>query len=183
MKEKEGEFREVVENFESIERECAAARQSVGAALREKMLRLREDWAQLRDAAGPEDPRESPARVSLRAVGAAADEPVELRENSARVDSPRAGSPRDVTLREASARADDDSARDRPARDDSARDSSPRDAPVRDSSVGEVPVRDGSARARSSEGSRKSSADSEHSGECPAGERWWEAGGGRQGVT
>lgn len=45
-------MREVLENYNNLERECASAQQGVAAELRARALRLREDWAALRHAAG-----------------------------------------------------------------------------------------------------------------------------------
>lgn len=51
MKDRESEVREVLETYEGMERECAAAKQSVCGDVRARALRLRELWAQLGAAA------------------------------------------------------------------------------------------------------------------------------------
>ncbi|CAB3224722.1 unnamed protein product [Arctia plantaginis] len=48
VKDRENEVREVLENYNNMERECLGAKQSVSGDVRDKALRLRELWAQLR---------------------------------------------------------------------------------------------------------------------------------------
>ncbi|XP_050354937.1 dystrophin, isoforms A/C/F/G/H isoform X1 [Nymphalis io] len=49
IKDKETEIREVLENYNNIERECVAAKQTVSPEVRERVLKLKEDWAFIRD--------------------------------------------------------------------------------------------------------------------------------------
>lgn len=51
--EREAEVREVLENYNNLERECASAQQGVATELRVAAQRLREDWAELRAARAP----------------------------------------------------------------------------------------------------------------------------------
>lgn len=48
--EREAEVREVLENYNNLERECASAQQGVATELRASAQRLRDDWAELRAA-------------------------------------------------------------------------------------------------------------------------------------
>ncbi|CAH2227184.1 jg14588 [Pararge aegeria aegeria] len=50
IKDKETEIREVLENYNNIERECVAAKQTVSPEVRERVLKLKEDWAFIREA-------------------------------------------------------------------------------------------------------------------------------------
>ncbi|CAK1546843.1 unnamed protein product [Leptosia nina] len=54
INEHETEMREVLENYKNLERECAAARQTVSPELRERVLRLRTDWDHIRACADNE---------------------------------------------------------------------------------------------------------------------------------
>lgn len=60
--EREAEVREVLENYNNLERECASAQQGVATELRAAAQRLREDWAELRAA---RDPRPEAHRGSV----------------------------------------------------------------------------------------------------------------------
>lgn len=51
--EREAEVREVLENYNNLERECTSAQQGVATELRDAAQRLRDDWAQLRAAKAP----------------------------------------------------------------------------------------------------------------------------------
>lgn len=70
MEELEPEVREVLENYNNLERECGAARQPVAPALRDRAARLRADWAALRAASAPAPaPASSPAPSPAPAAG------------------------------------------------------------------------------------------------------------------
>ncbi|XP_063382009.1 dystrophin-like [Cydia fagiglandana] len=60
----EAEVREVLENYNNLERECGAARQAVAPALRDRAARLRQDWAALRGHDPPTVVSETPRRGS-----------------------------------------------------------------------------------------------------------------------
>ncbi|XP_063538770.1 uncharacterized protein LOC134748000 [Cydia strobilella] len=60
----ETEVREVLENYNNLERECGAARQAVAPALRERAAGLRQDWAALRGHELPTVVSETPRRGS-----------------------------------------------------------------------------------------------------------------------
>ncbi|XP_026331601.1 dystrophin, isoforms A/C/F/G/H [Hyposmocoma kahamanoa] len=60
--EREAEVREVLENYNNLERECASAQQGVATELRAAAQRLRDDWAELRAA---RDPRPEAHRGSV----------------------------------------------------------------------------------------------------------------------
>ncbi|XP_045779369.1 dystrophin, isoforms A/C/F/G/H-like isoform X8 [Maniola jurtina] len=59
IKDKETEIREVLENYNNIERECVAAKQTVSPEVRERVLKLKEDWAFIREASKPKVREES----------------------------------------------------------------------------------------------------------------------------
>lgn len=46
-------MREVLENYNNLERECASAQQGVATELRAAAQRLRDDWTELRAAKAP----------------------------------------------------------------------------------------------------------------------------------
>lgn len=48
MTEHETEVREALENYNNLERECAAAAHAVSPELRARLVRLRDDWAYIR---------------------------------------------------------------------------------------------------------------------------------------
>lgn len=48
VKDRESDVQEVLENYNNIERECLAAKQTVSAEIREKVLKLKEDWTYVR---------------------------------------------------------------------------------------------------------------------------------------
>lgn len=48
VKDRESEVREILENYNNMERECVAAKQSVAADVRDAAARLRDAWASLR---------------------------------------------------------------------------------------------------------------------------------------
>lgn len=50
VKDRESEVREVLENYNNMERECLAAKQTVCPEIRDKATRLREHWDTLRAA-------------------------------------------------------------------------------------------------------------------------------------
>lgn len=63
IKDKETEIREVLENYNNIERECVAAKQTVSPEVRERVLKLKEDWSFIRDSSRkPQD--EVPVKAS-----------------------------------------------------------------------------------------------------------------------
>ncbi|VVC94725.1 unnamed protein product [Leptidea sinapis] len=62
VKEKETEIREVIENYNNIERECVAAKQTVSPEVRERVLKLKEDWGFIRNACERETSRASPVK-------------------------------------------------------------------------------------------------------------------------
>ncbi|XP_063374292.1 uncharacterized protein LOC134661989 [Cydia amplana] len=64
IRSQETEVREVLENYNNLERECGAARQAVAPALRERAARLRQDWAALRGHELPTVVSETPRRGS-----------------------------------------------------------------------------------------------------------------------
>lgn len=127
VSERDAEVREVLENYNNLERECAAARQSVAPELRDSVQRLRDEWD------------------TLRARAAAT-------RDRAPLAAERTASPAGDTARDSPPRATADTAR------DSARDT------ARDSARDTAAL--AAAEAPTSDGSRKSSLDSQHSGEC-----------------
>ncbi|XP_052744311.1 dystrophin isoform X5 [Bicyclus anynana] len=67
IKDKETEIREVLENYNNIEKECVAAKQTVSPEVRERVLKLKEDWAFIREASkSREGSRSRENSVSVR---------------------------------------------------------------------------------------------------------------------
>lgn len=57
MRERETEVREVIENYNNMERECLAAKQSVAGELRDALHALRLHWDQLQAQLSDTTPR------------------------------------------------------------------------------------------------------------------------------
>lgn len=49
IKDKQTEIHEVLENYNNIERECVAAKQTVSPEVKERVLKLKEDWTFIKD--------------------------------------------------------------------------------------------------------------------------------------
>ncbi|XP_075984488.1 dystrophin isoform X7 [Anticarsia gemmatalis] len=94
VKDRESEVREVLENYNNMERECVSAKQTVSGEVRDKALRLREHWAQLR-AALDDVPRDTGSRDNVS------------RDNVSRDSVSRDNAARDVSVvRESPARSE-----------------------------------------------------------------------------
>ena len=49
IKDKQTEIHEVLENYNNIERECVAAKQTVSPEVKERVLKLKEDWTYIKE--------------------------------------------------------------------------------------------------------------------------------------
>ncbi|GBP04630.1 hypothetical protein EVAR_3966_1 [Eumeta japonica] len=159
VKDRESDVREILENYNNIERECLAARQTVSPEVREKVIKLREDWTFVR-ARGDNDPRvasdnsrlsSEPVRVVSESVRLSS-EPIRVVTESVRLSSePMRVSSDNVRLSSESARVVSDRASPGPET---------RESPERRSSTD---LRRSLPRQSSESDSRKSSVDSQAS--------------------
>lgn len=61
IKDKQTEIHEVLENYNNIEKECVAAKQTVSPEVKERVLKLKEDWTYIKEHSRNAVPHRAPS--------------------------------------------------------------------------------------------------------------------------